>query len=47
MKEDIERLKRELEKAENIEAELRKTNDQQTRTLSEYHVLREQVNFPY
>lgn len=43
MKEDIERMKRELSKAENIEIELRKTSDYQSRTINEYQILREQV----
>lgn len=43
MKEDVERLKRELSKAESVEMELRKTSDYQSRTISEYQILRDQV----
>ncbi|VDN31334.1 unnamed protein product, partial [Gongylonema pulchrum] len=43
MKEDLERLKRELTKAENVELELRKTSDYQSRTISEYQILRDQI----
>ncbi|VDM97501.1 unnamed protein product, partial [Thelazia callipaeda] len=43
MKEDIERLKRELSKAETIEIELRKTSDFQLKTINEYQILRDQV----
>lgn len=44
MKEDVERLKRELSKAESVEMELRKTSDYQSRTISEYQILRDQVS---
>ncbi|MCP9266228.1 Major antigen [Dirofilaria immitis] len=43
MKEDMERLKRELSKAESVEMELRKTSDYQSRTISEYQILRDQI----
>lgn len=43
MKEDLERVKRELSKAENVEIELRKTSENQSKTITEYHILKEQV----
>lgn len=47
MKEDMERLKRELSKAESVEMELRKTSDYQSRTINEYQILRDQVITPF
>ncbi|VDM43445.1 unnamed protein product [Toxocara canis] len=44
MKEDTERLKRELSKAESVEIELRRTADQHSKISNEYQMLRDQIN---
>ncbi len=43
-KDDVERLKRDLAKAESIESELRRSIDQQSRTSHDYQLLRDQVS---
>lgn len=43
IKEDAERLKKELAKAESVETELRRTTEQYSRTSNEYQMLRDQV----
>lgn len=44
LRDDIARLKRDLKKAEDVESELRRTLDTQTKENTELQALKEQAN---